>query len=403
MSETADRRFKASRFELQKAGRIVPQIALALAPIADAEACKAAGARAFTDGERIVYDPAHVLELPISQLDGLVWEEVGHVQLLHPWRMRALLDAGCDKDSAQQACEHEIAGHIAKCGGDLGEHPPCPAQFETMSMEAIAWTLHACKPPPSSGNGPGQPGNGNGQPDPNGTPQPGNGPPKPHGTVQPAPANAQAQQQGARVKAQLLAHAAGKGDLPGAAGRLVRQLLHPACQDLLAALLEFQQRTAGSGQSDWTRPHTSRTKQLGFFIPSQKARTMPPLAAAVDTSGSVSERTLELFTSVLGRVLHETEPETLHAYACDAHLQATYTLTPGDDVPSAWPGGGGTDFRPIFDAIEKLPEPPACLFILTDLAGTMPATVPDVPTLWVITDPHGARPKPPFGTCIYLD
>jgi predicted metal-dependent peptidase len=59
-------------------------------------------------------------------------------------------------------------------------------------------------------------------------------------------------------------------------------------------------------------------------------------------------------------------------------------------------GGGGTDFGPCFDWLEKRGIQPQTLVFLTDLCGTFPSTVPSYPVIWASTERRNA----PFGAVI---
>jgi predicted metal-dependent peptidase len=74
-------------------------------------------------------------------------------------------------------------------------------------------------------------------------------------------------------------------------------------------------------------------------------------------------------------------------------------------------GGGGTDFRPVFDIIEdprkakehemeEFDEPPVCVVYLTDLDGSFPAEEPEYPVLWCVPPGVNASRKVPFGEIV---
>lgn len=44
-------------------------------------------------------------------------------------------------------------------------------------------------------------------------------------------------------------------------------------------------------------------------------------------------------------------------------------------------GGGGTDFRPLFDRLAEESEPPAGVVYRTDLAGSFPDEPPQYPVI----------------------
>jgi len=68
-------------------------------------------------------------------------------------------------------------------------------------------------------------------------------------------------------------------------------------------------------------------------------------------------------------------------------------------VPPAVKGRGGTDFRPVFEHVDKEPIQPACLIYLTDLEGPYPTVPPDFPVLWVCSTDKEAT----WGETIRLD
>ena len=64
-------------------------------------------------------------------------------------------------------------------------------------------------------------------------------------------------------------------------------------------------------------------------------------------------------------------------------------------------GGGGTDFRPIFNLLES--HEPDVLIYLTDGYGDFPAQAPKVSTLWVVP-PGGLEDEGfPFGDVLRLE
>ena len=62
-------------------------------------------------------------------------------------------------------------------------------------------------------------------------------------------------------------------------------------------------------------------------------------------------------------------------------------------------GGGGTDFRPVFDHIEKNEVAPDVLVFFTDTWGEFPAEPPPYPVLWIVDVP-GAHV--PWGEMIHV-
>ncbi|HUS92171.1 MAG TPA: VWA-like domain-containing protein [Phycisphaerae bacterium] len=194
------------------------------------------------------------------------------------------------------------------------------------------------------------------------------------------------------------AHAArGQGFMPAGVKLLIEELEHPPL-DWRTILAEFVDRTA---RNDWdrTRPNP-RYAHTGFCMPSLRSERLT-IALAVDTSGSCMDpQTQGRFAEELDAVLSFPDLALTVLY-CDAQVHRIDHLAPEDRPwrPDKTPGGGGTDFRPVFAALDADPDgPPAALIYLTDLYGSFPDQAPDYPTLWVCTTDEIA----PFGDTLRM-
>jgi predicted metal-dependent peptidase len=92
-------------------------------------------------------------------------------------------------------------------------------------------------------------------------------------------------------------------------------------------------------------------------------------------------------------------------YYADAACYGPYPLTEGAEIPRPV-GGGGTDFRPFFEAVQKEHEQAdtqdgVCIY-LTDGCGTFPAEAPVLPVLWVLSPGGLQADKVPFGETVRL-
>ena len=93
---------------------------------------------------------------------------------------------------------------------------------------------------------------------------------------------------------------------------------------------------------------------------------------------------------------------TLHA--CDDKLDDNgpwhYALWEPVALPRGGvSGGGGTDFRPLFDWVEGLPASPDLLVYVTDAEGRFPEREPNYPVVWLVK----GKSSVPFGTRIQLN
>jgi predicted metal-dependent peptidase len=124
---------------------------------------------------------------------------------------------------------------------------------------------------------------------------------------------------------------------------------------------------------------------------------------AVDTSGSVDHKQLDLFVSEVRAILHAYPHLRCDLYYADTALHGPFPLTPNGEVPKPI-GGGGTDFRPFFArlAAESDPWTSSVAVYLTDGHGSFPTAAPSDPVLWVVT-PGGLDVDAfPFGEAVRL-
>ena len=152
-----------------------------------------------------------------------------------------------------------------------------------------------------------------------------------------------------------------------------------------------------------------RFMQAGIYFPELQSNATT-VAVIVDTSGSIGEREIKAFVSEIVGILRCRGVKSARIIACDAEVHLDQVVTPTDQLPDNYPGGGGTDFRPPFKRLRDEPngEKPALIVYLTDMYGTFPDKDPmGTPTIWLASCPAYANfdqlPKPPLGTVIEYD
>lgn len=327
---------------------------------------------AWTDGQSIGYNPEFVESLSAAQLVGLIAHEVMHVAAGHPWRRD-----GRDAKRWNIAADYTINGTLTDAGMQLPAGALLDAQYTGKGAEWIFDRL-----PAEGDDGSGTGSGGAGEPE-----------PSPAGEVRDAPTDddapteaewSQAVQQAANV-------AKARGSLPGALERFAAAAASPAV-DWRAALARFVQLAAKNDYS-WQRPNV-RHLARGLYLPALRSEAMGRLAVAVDVSGSVDPVQLEQFAAEIRGIAEQCRPEAVDVLYCDSRVQKRETFEEGDRVELRACGGGGTDFRPVFEALAG-EEPPACLVYLTDLYGRFPDAAPEFPVLWAATStapaPWGER------------
>jgi predicted metal-dependent peptidase len=124
---------------------------------------------------------------------------------------------------------------------------------------------------------------------------------------------------------------------------------------------------------------------------------------AVDTSGSVKDRQIQLFISEVRGILTAYPHLECSLYYVDCEISEPHLLQANSQIPAPV-GGGGTSFVPFFDRIEQSWDgqtQSACVY-LTDGYGEFPTAIPQVPTLWVVAPGGLDLPLFPFGEAVRL-
>jgi len=356
---------------------------------------------AVTDGRQLRYNPDFVRALDLGGLKAVLAHEVMHAANGHPWRRDAR-----DAKGWNEATDYAINGLLKDAGFTLPPealHDPNLADKAAEQIYTILRAAQGDQPDSGQGDQPGaqpgdQPGDGDGDGQGDGTPDPGgmgaveDGP---EGTGTPDAKEAEADWKVATLQAANAAKM--MGHLPAGIARLIEEILTPAV-DWRIVLAEFVTRSARNDY-DWTRP-SRRYLNSGIVLPGLVSDELPPIVIGVDTSGSIGEAELPAFAAEISAVLAAYNT-TAHVVYCDAkvHGHDEYTR---DDLPIELhpAGGGGTDFRPVFDWVKAKQIEPACLIYLTDLMGKFPDTEPDYPTLWITTRKPSS--PVPFGEVVEL-
>ena len=168
---------------------------------------------------------------------------------------------------------------------------------------------------------------------------------------------------------------------------------------------QFLSRFIGGLRRDDFRMLPPSRKHLwrGIYLPSMGVPGPRLIVCAIDTSGSIDH-------TIAGRFLTEVHGLRVSAQCrlfvlqCDARIQKVNAYDAWD-TPSAavtaetFVGGGGTDFRPVFDWIQKTlacaEGTPDALIYLTDGYGSYPQRPPPYPVMWLI--PENCTQVVPFG------
>lgn len=146
-------------------------------------------------------------------------------------------------------------------------------------------------------------------------------------------------------------------------------------------------------------PPSKKYLHMGLYLPSERSETFR-LVVAIDSSGSVDEKLLELFLSELNYLLLSLKRYEVELLVCDEKIRLAKTFLSGESVAlESVVGGGGTDFREVFWHVENELPFTNLLLYFTDLAGRFPHATPSYEVRWIA--PKMA--EVPFGEIILLE
>ena len=319
-----------------------------------------------TDGKRLYFNAEFALSLTHAERVGVVAHEVLHCANGHTWRRE-----GRNGQKWNEACDYAINPIVVNAGMVLPKGGLLDPSFEGKSAEEIYVLLPEEEPGGSGGSG------GSGEPS--------------CGEVLDCPQEEtpelQAEWSAAVLAAAKNAESAGK--LPSGIDRLVDRIKNPP-QDWRSILRRFVQQSAQNDYS-WRQPN-GRFLHAGIYMPRLHAEAMGAMVVAVDTSGSIDDVTIGQFEREIDSISQEMRPEKIVVVYCDSAVCGIEEFLADDLVTLSPKGGGGTDFRPVFEWVENEGLTPACLVYLTDMLGKFPEYPPNYPVLW--GDTLGRKPAP---------
>lgn len=187
-------------------------------------------------------------------------------------------------------------------------------------------------------------------------------------------------------------------------------------QGILPAGMERQFKELQSAQIDWRtylwrylvqtptdfQGFDRRFISQGLYLDTLAGESVQ-VYVCIDTSGSISDRQMNLFCSELQGILGAYPHLQCQLYYADANIYGGYELKANDDIPKPI-GGGGTSFIPFFEQVEKTRDlclQGVCVY-LTDGYGDFPRDKPSLPVLWVVVPGGLDMDKFPFGEVVKI-
>jgi len=155
----------------------------------------------------------------------------------------------------------------------------------------------------------------------------------------------------------------------------------------------------------WSRP-SRRSISTGIYMPAHKKENVT-IAVAIDTSGSISQEELTSFVSEIVHIVKSTNNLKAFIIQCDAQVREELEVKNGD-IPKILnmkiKGRGGTDHKPVFEAMRKDKRDVRVLINFTDGFTSFPEKN-NFPfeTIWVLTKESCKDENIPFGKIIRME
>ncbi len=358
-----------------------------------------------------------------TEAGAVILHEYMHIYLKHSERVEKLVAAGVlqnspeDRALANRCGDEEINDDLIQAGLKLPSftapdgqvhgpctpesegHPPNRLMEEYIKLEIAKRDKRQRQPPPK------QPG----PPDPNAAPDPnaqhggagcghcGSGagqaaPGEPEETDPDGRSPVDQEVSRKQTNQAIKDHARSQGRVPEGLKRFVEMDEAPAkvrWQDKLGRLARAAV-TFRPGAVDYTRKKPSR-KQGAFFgmadapiLPGMHA-PIAEVALVADTSGSIGEAEMQAVCNEAGGILKQMAGAQITFMTCDAAVHTNMRTRRVADIKINMKGGGGTDFRPAFDAIDEARPRPHVVIYATDGWGDYPDTPPKgVKVIWLV-------------------
>ena len=194
------------------------------------------------------------------------------------------------------------------------------------------------------------------------------------------------------------------GKLPGSLKRLLDDLVEPKIN--WRDLLQQNIQSCITDDFTWMRPNRKHMYG-GIFLPTLDKDDTIDIQVAIDMSGSISDAMAKDFLSEVHGIMNMYNDFKIGIICFDtkAYNYKEFTKDSADDLLAYdCKGGGGTDFMAFWDYWMDNQLEPKKAVVFTDgfPFGTWgPEGYAD--TLWIITEGHKTRVKPPFGQYAYYE
>lgn len=367
---------------------------------------------AATDGRNIFINPKYVAGLKLAERVFVYAHEVDHVICRHPQRAKhyrsekEISGKPFDHDQANVAMDYVINAGLLEQG--VGQMNPSWCYDPNTTGEDLweeVYVRHYKDKPPGQGGGSTFGGSGKGSKGAKGDGQADAAGGRFDNVLDPAvdPVTGKEDIPTEAEFKEAIARAAGAakamGKFPGSLQRRVAEILEPQI-DWREHVRMLLTGTMGARHETWNRLNR-RYAALGALssrpipqFPGRRGFGAGTVVCVVDNSGSISEKELSAFFAEVGGVLADVRPKKVILMWCDAEVRQVDEARSLDELQhiraQGSPGGGGTNFRPPFDYVEREGIVPDQLIYITDMMGCFPDEKPGYPVMWCKTTDYEA-------------
>ncbi len=342
-------------------------------PMVPASWCKTTA----TDARRFYYNPAYLEDLDIEQLQFVIAHEAMHCALSHFSRR-----GGRVKSRWDIACDHAVNPLLLAEGLSPPPGTIILTCFDGMTAEEIYPLINeegeSMDEHLYDGDGQGAEGGSSGG--------------------KPSPLSAKEKEALTDVWKQYVAQAMQQAKEAGKLGGLAARMAGELLKSKLPWRMLLARHLSQLAREDYSYHRPSR-REGAMILPSLRSAEAD-LVIALDVSGSVSKDEMDAFLSEIKGIKGQLRARVT-LLACDSSLSGPWAYEPWEDfcLPESFKGGGGTDFRPVFEWVSKQDRPPALLVYFTDALGEFPQDEPSHPVLWLVK----GKAEVPWGERIQLN
>jgi len=329
-----------------------------------------------TDGRSLLWNRTYVDSLSEELVRNIIIHEVEHVLKKHHIRMVSLKGDKKDHKKWNYATDHIINTMMHSVGFNLPEGALMDFQYANMNAEKV----YSIIPEPPEGDEGGMIGEV--------MPMP--------GSQGETPSKADISDENMKID-QMICRAVdnaekSQGTVPGYAQELLKKIRKPKknWQDTIFTAI------AARGFTDFTmsRPNRRLMANYDMYLPSMYTNKIGKIGVALDSSGSMSTKDLQLGLGLIQRIKEDYNPEAIIVIEVDAQVHEETVLLEHDKITEMKiKGRGGTLVTPAFKYFDKHHPDIDTLLYITDLyVNDIPSTPPLYPVIWMCVSDEATAP-----------